>query len=61
MPTGRSAVAWSGIDRVAGFSRPYSGRFSLCTDRWAAGGGPSKRLGRHASPGMANSELRMAN
>jgi hypothetical protein len=59
MLTSRSAVAWSWIDRVAGFSRPFSGRFSLWTDRWAAGGGPSNRLVRHAS--RRNGEFRIAN
>ena len=47
--TGRSAVVGSWMDRAADAGQPSSGRFSLWTVRRAAGGGPAKRLGRHAS------------
>ena len=43
--TGRSAVVGSWMDRAADAGQPSSGRFSLWTDRRAAGGGPANRLG----------------
>ena len=56
--TGRSTVVGSWMDRAADAGQPSSGRFSLWTDRRAAGGGPANRLGRHASLGMSNREQR---
>jgi len=45
------------MDRAADTGRNDQGRFTLWTIRWAAGGGPSNRLGRHASGWMLTAEL----